>query len=216
MSIIACLTPMPMLAASAHARGIALRPLADVPHASVRLARWRPGDGCIRARLGDARIGNDAARAMLLVDDGDALAAGLDAGADDAATIAASPVEIVARLAALLRDRADGRWRIVGDLAIDRLTHRVRRGDVPLALLPREYALLRYLADHAGRAIPRETLLRHVWARDFDPGTNVVQVHVSRLRAKLDAAGPPMLHTDRGAGYRLAAGDAGAQAGRAA
>lgn len=204
MSIVACLTPIPTLAAAARARGLALRLLSEAPEATVRIARWRAGDGCIVRRLGDARGGNRAVRAMLLVDDGEALAAGLDAGADDAATIAASPVEIVARLAALLRDDAGPHQCRIGDLTIDRLTQQVRRGDRRIALLPREYAVLRHLADHAGQTVSRAALLRDVWARDFDPGTNVVQVQVSRLRAKLDAAGPPLLHTDRGGGYRLA------------
>lgn len=206
MPIVACLGPMPLLCAPAAARGLVLRPLAEVPHAAVRLARWQVGDGCVAQRLGDARRGNHAARAMLLVDDGEALAAGLDAGADDAATILASPVEIVARLAALLRDEAAAGPCRIGDLTIDRRTRQVRRGDRRIALLPREYAVLLHLADHAGQTVSRAALLRDIWARDFDPGTNVVQVQVSRLRAKLDAAGPPLLHTDRGGGYRLASG----------
>ncbi|MEP9401256.1 response regulator transcription factor [Sphingomonas sp. VNH70] len=207
MSIVACLTPVPSLIAPAAARGLALRPLAEAPDAIVRLARWRQGDGCIARRLGDARGGNGAARAMLLVDDGDALAAGLEAGADDAATIAASPVEIVARLAALLRAGATTRHSRIGDLTIDRLAQRVCRADRAIPLLPREYAVLLHLADHAGQTVSRAALLRGVWAREFDPGTNVVQVQISRLRAKLDAAGPPLIHTDRGGGYRLSAGD---------
>jgi DNA-binding response OmpR family regulator len=203
MTIVACLHPMPLLSDAAHARGIALRPLAEAPHASVRLAPWYRSDGCVHARLGAVRAGRDSSRAMLLVEDGDALATGLDAGADDAAMLDASPVEIVARLAALLRKRPDARWHIVGDLTIDRLTQRVRRGNVEIHLLPREYAVLIYLAERAGNPVSRATLLQQVWTRDFDPGTNAVQVQISRLRAKLDAAGPPMLHTDRGLGYRL-------------
>ncbi len=207
MPIVACLSVLPSLIAPAHARGLALRPIAEAPDAAVRLLRWHPADGCIAARLRAARHGNGAARAMLLVDDGAALVAGLDAGADDAATIAASPVEIVARLAALLRhadaDADPPRRCTVGDLTIDRLTRRVTRGGRRIALLPREYAVLLHLAERAGQTVPRAALLRHVWQRDFDPGTNVVQVQVSRLRARLDAAGPPMIHTDRGGGYRL-------------
>jgi two-component system, OmpR family, response regulator len=203
MTIVACLHPVPLLSDAARARGITLHPLAEAPHAPVRLARWHRRDGCIHARLSVVRGAPGTARAMLLVEDGDALAAGLDAGADDAAMIDASPVEIVARLAALLRKRHYTRWHIIGDLTIDRLTHRVRRGDTHLHLLPREYAVLVYLAERAGTAVSRATLLQQIWARDFDPGTNAVQVQISRLRAKLDAAGPPMLHTDRGLGYRL-------------
>ncbi|MGN5374967.1 winged helix-turn-helix domain-containing protein [Sphingomonas hankookensis] len=203
MQVVATLDPVPALVAPALRRGIALRPLAEAPDAPVRLARWRRGEECAPARLHRMRASKETVRAMLLVEDEEALAAGLDAGADDAALEAAHPVEIVARLAALLRATRHGRLLTIGDLAIDRATRTVRRGGVNLHLLPREYAILLHLADHAGSAVRREELLRAIWARDFDPGTNVVQVQMSRLRAKLDAAGPPMLHTDRGRGYRL-------------
>jgi two-component system OmpR family response regulator len=203
MQFVATLDPVPALVAPAQRRGIALRSLAEAPDAAVRLARWRPRDGCAPGRLRWVRAGKDAVRAMLLVEDAEALAAGLDAGADDAALERAHPVEIVARLLALVRAGRHDRLLTVGDLAIDRATRTVRRGGVMLHLLPREYAVLLHLADQAGSVVPREELLRAVWARDFDPGTNVVQVQMSRLRAKLDAVGPPMLHTDRGRGYRL-------------
>lgn len=149
------------------------------------------------------RAGLATARAMLLVEDADALAAGLDAGADDVATTAAGPVEIVARLSALLHTVRRSNYVTIGDLTIDRDARIVRRGGVTLDLSPREYAVLQHLAGHAGHPVARDTLLRDIWARDFDPGTNVVQVQMSRLRAKLDAAGPPILHTHRGRGYRL-------------
>lgn len=203
MHLVAALDPLPALVAPAQRRGIALRSLAEAPHAPVRLARWRRAEECAPGRLRRVRAGEAAVRAMLLVEDEDALAAGLDAGADDAALERAHPVEIVARLLALLRAPRHEHWLIVGDLTIDRATRTVRRGEVTLHLLPREYAVLLHLADHAGSAVPREQLLRAVWAREFDPGTNVVQVQMSRLRAKLDAVGPPLLHTDRGRGYRL-------------
>lgn len=206
MHVVACLGSVSTITGAAEARGISLLPLSQAQGAAVRLARWSTGDGLLQDRPDAARRGSTAARAMLLVDDDEALAAGLDAGADDAARIDASPVEIVARLAALLRTTGDARLIAVGDVVIDRATRTVRRGAVTLDLLPREYALLLTLAEHAGSAVSREALLRHVWARSFDPGTNMVQVQISRLRAKLDAAGPPVLHTDRGRGYRL--GDA--------
>ncbi len=203
MYVIACLDPLPDLIDPARCRGIALRPIADAPLAPVRVARWQVDAGCVRQRLDLIRAGQASVRTMLLVDDADALAAGLDAGADDAAKITASPVEIVARLSALLRTVPGGNCITIGDLTIDRTARIVRRSGVVLDLLPREYAVLLRLADHAGRPVSRATLLHDIWARAFDPGTNVVQVHMSRLRAKLDAAGPPILHTDRGRGYRL-------------
>lgn len=203
MHVVVALDPVPALVVPARRRGIVLRSLPEAPHAPVRLARWHRGEGCAPGRLRTVRGGERSVRAMLLVEDADALAAGLDAGADDAVLERAHPVEIVARMLALLRDsRRDGLLTI-GDLTIDRAAHRVWRGGTRLHLLPREYAVLLHLAEHAGRAVSRAALLQALWDRDFDPGTNVVQVQMSRLRAKLDAAGPPMLHTDRGRGYRL-------------
>nr|WP_246586900.1 winged helix-turn-helix domain-containing protein [Stakelama flava] len=134
-----------------------------------------------------------------------ALPDALDAGADDAVVASASACEIAARLARLARRNPPGTVR-VGDLTLDIIAKRAFRGGHPLALLPREYALLAYLAEHAGRTVSRAALLSAVWNMDFDPGTNVVQVHVSRLRSRLDRGfDRPMLHTDIGKGYRLAA-----------
>ncbi|TGX38828.1 winged helix family transcriptional regulator [Sphingomonas naasensis] len=94
----------------------------------------------------------------------------------------------------------------LGDLRIDPVERRVEREGRAIALLPREYALLLHLARSAGRSIAREELLAAVWGLRFDPGTNVVEVHVSRLRAKLDRGfAAPMLVTDKGRGYRLIA-----------
>lgn len=203
MQLVAVLDPIPALVVPARRRGIALRSLDEAPHAAVRLARWRRGEGCAPGRLHMVRAGEGSVRAMLLVDDEAALADGLDAGADDAVLEHAHPVEIVARMLALLRGPRHAGMLTIGDLTIDRAARRAWRGGVALHLLPREYAVLACLADHAGSTISREALLRAVWDRAFDPGTNVVQVQMSRLRAKLDAAGPPLLHTDRGRGYRL-------------
>jgi len=206
MHVVAALDPVPALIVPARRRGIALRSLDQAPHAALRLARWRRGEGCAADRLQMVRAGQPSVRALLLVEDADALAAGLDAGADDAVLEHADPVEIVARMLALLRGARHDGMLTVGDLIIDRAARRVWRGGVLLHLLPREYAVVLHLAEHAGRPMSREALLRAIWGRDFDPGTNVVQVQVSRLRAKLEGAGQPMLHTDRGRGYRL--GDA--------
>lgn len=203
MQVVAALDPIPALVVPARRRGIVLRSLVEAPHAPVRIACWRRSEGCAKGRLRMVRAGERSVRAMLLVEDAEALAAGLDAGADDAVLAAAHPVEIVARMLALLRGPRHAGMLTIGDLTIDHAARRVWRGGVALHLLPREYAVLAYLADHAGTTIPRETLLRALWDRVFDPGTNVVQVQISRLRAKLDAAGPPLLHTDRGRGYRL-------------
>ena len=92
----------------------------------------------------------------------------------------------------------------LGGLRIDPVERRVERDGRAVPLLPREYALLLHLARSAGRCVGRDELLAAVWGLRFDPGTNVVEVHVSRLRAKLDRGfGVPMLVTDKGRGYRL-------------
>jgi two-component system OmpR family response regulator len=141
---------------------------------------------------------------VMVVDQPAEVTAALDSGAADAVLRTAAPDEIAARIAARLRAGAPPIG--IGDLLIDRLTRTVTRAGRRLRLLPREYALLVHLAQHAGRPVPRAVLLQTVWGLSFDPGTNVVEVHVSRLRAKLDRGfAGVMLHTEKGVGYRLAA-----------
>ena len=90
----------------------------------------------------------------------------------------------------------------VGDLELDRLSHRVARGKDELTLQPREFRLLEYLMKHAGQVVTRTMLLENVWDYHFDPQTNVIDVHISRLRSKIDKGfSRPLLHTVRGAGY---------------
>jgi two-component system OmpR family response regulator len=95
----------------------------------------------------------------------------------------------------------------VGDLEIDRLSHTVRRAAQEIVLQPREYRLLEYLMRHAGQVVTRTMLLENVWDYHFDPQTNVIDVHISRLRGKIEKGfEKPILHTIRGAGYMLKAG----------
>lgn len=131
-----------------------------------------------------------------------ALIAALDAGADEALPDSASDALIAARIEALLR-RERGIIRI-GSLIIDTVDHHVARGSRRIDLLPREYRLLMELVHGAGRTIDRATLLKHVWGLDFHPGTNVVEVHMSRLRARIDRDfAVPLIRTERYRGYRL-------------
>lgn len=125
----------------------------------------------------------------------------LDGGADDVVLDSDPDSLVAARLAALIRRSQPGVLQ-VGDLAIDTVDRRVTRNGRPVALLPREYALLLYLARHVGVSVDHATLYRALWGRRFDPGTNVIAVHVSRLRAKL-GAGSVAIATERGKGYRL-------------
>lgn len=133
---------------------------------------------------------------------------GLDAGSDDYLVKPFAFAELLARVNALLRRSearppADPRI-VVGDLEIDPLSRTVKRAGRPIELKPREYRLLEYFARNHGRVVTRTMLLEQVWDYHFDPGTNVIDVHVSRLRRRLEEGFErPILHTVRGAGYRL-------------
>lgn len=131
---------------------------------------------------------------------------GLRAGCDDYLAKPFAFVELLARLEALSR-RSTAETRLtVGDLAMDLLARTVTRAGRPIDLLPREFRLLEYLMRHAGHIVTRTMLLEKVWDHHFDPQTNVIDVHVSRLRQKLDKGfAAPLLHTVRGAGYSLRA-----------
>jgi DNA-binding response OmpR family regulator len=132
---------------------------------------------------------------------------GLYAGGDDYLTKPFAFTELLARLHALLRrgQRGAAPARLgAGDLVLHLLTREVTRAGRRLDLQPREYALLEYLLRNAGRPVSKAMILQHVWAYDFDPQTNVVEVLVSRLRDKVDEGFPTrMIHTIRGVGYVL-------------
>ncbi|MBN7796310.1 response regulator transcription factor [Parahaliea mediterranea] len=133
---------------------------------------------------------------------------GLHRGADDYLTKPFSMAELQARLEVLHRragSSGDAPTRLqVGDLEMDLLSQEVRRRDTRINLQPREYKLLEYLMRHAGQVVTRAMLLEHVWGYHFDPQTNVIDVHVSRLRQKIDRDfDAQLLSTVRGAGYRL-------------
>jgi two-component system OmpR family response regulator len=136
---------------------------------------------------------------------------GLKAGGDDYLTKPYAFSELLARLEALTRRRQAPQAATklkVGDLEIDLLSRAVTRAGQEIELLPREFRLLEVLARHAGHVVTRTMLLELVWDYHFDPQTNVIDVHVSRLRQKIDKGFPkPMLQTVRGAGYCLKPGD---------
>jgi two-component system, OmpR family, response regulator len=132
---------------------------------------------------------------------------GLRAGGDDYLTKPYSFSELLARVEVLARRRGGrGEETVyrVGDLELDRLSHRVSRGSSDIDLQPREFRLLEYLMKHAGQVVTRTMLLENVWDYHFDPQTNVIDVHISRLRSKIDKGfSQPLLHTIRGAGYMV-------------
>jgi two-component system, OmpR family, response regulator len=134
--------------------------------------------------------------------------AGLRAGGDDYLVKPFSPEELAARLEVLLRRQPgpDPQTSLrVGDLELDRLTRTAMRGGRAIPLKPREFRLLEYLMQNAGQVVTRMMLLEAVWDFHFDPQTSVVESHISRLRAKIDHGFEiELIHTVRGAGYRLA------------
>jgi two-component system OmpR family response regulator len=133
---------------------------------------------------------------------------GLRAGGDDYLPKPYAFSELLARVEVLARRRSapasEPTTYRVGELVLDRLAHRVTREGQEIVLQPREFRLLEYLMKHAGQVVTRTMLLENVWDYHFDPQTNVIDVHVSRLRAKVDKGfEQPMIHTIRGAGYMV-------------
>ena len=132
---------------------------------------------------------------------------GLRAGGDDYLTKPYAYTELLARIEALARRPAPEEQVTrysVGDLTLDRLSHKVTRAGEPILLQPREFRLLEYLMSNAGQVVTRTMLLENVWDYHFDPQTNVIDVHISRLRSKIDKGfAKPLLHTVRGAGYMI-------------
>jgi two-component system, OmpR family, response regulator len=136
---------------------------------------------------------------------------GLQNGADDYLVKPFSFSELLARVEVLGRRNVSNDTQItqlqVSDLKIDLLTHKITRAEQNIDLLATEYRLLEYLMRHAGQVVSRTMLLEHVWDYHFDPQTNVIDVHMSRLRKKIDKQFNtiPLIHTIRGAGYVLKA-----------
>ncbi|GMU43259.1 MAG: response regulator transcription factor [Xanthomonadales bacterium] len=135
--------------------------------------------------------------------------AGLRAGSDDYLIKPFALTELLARVEALLRrprvaqDHGEATALRVADLELDRLKRLVRRGERRIELQPKEFALLEYLMRHRDQVVTRTMLLEGVWDYHFDPKTNVIDVHISNLRQKVDREARPLIHTVRGVGYRL-------------
>jgi two-component system, OmpR family, response regulator len=133
---------------------------------------------------------------------------GLRAGGDDYLVKPYAFLELLARVEVLARRNWSGSgeetiYRVNG-LELDRLAHKLTRDGKEIPLQPREFRLLEYLMKNAGQVVTRTMLLENVWDYHFDPQTNVIDVHISRLRAKIDKGfDPPLLHTIRGAGYMI-------------
>ena len=144
---------------------------------------------------------------MLTAKDGELdEAEALDTGADDFLTKPFSFVVLLARIRALLRRGRRERPAVLtaGDLTLDPAEHRCRRGETPVSLTPREFAVLEYLMRFAGEAVGKREILAHVWGEDFEGDPNIVEVYTGYLRRKIDQPfGKSSIETVRGIGYRL-------------
>ncbi|MEA3040742.1 MAG: two-component system, OmpR family, response regulator [Sphingomonadales bacterium] len=182
----------------------------DGTYAAVILDRMLPGmDGL--AVLGAIRAARVETPVIILSALGstDERVKGLKAGSDDYLAKPFAFSELLARLEALQRRGAANAETVVtslacGELIMDLLSHRVERAGTRIDLQPREFRLLEFLLRNQGHVVTRTMLLEEVWDYHFDPGTNVIDVHISRLRKKIDEPGQaPLLHTVRGVGYML-------------
>lgn len=177
-------------------------------HDALIVDRMLPGlDGLSLVRALRAEGNRVPVLFLTALDQVDERVSGLEGGGDDYLVKPFAFNELLARLQALLRRReappADTRLK-VADLELDRLKREVRRGGKLVPLQAREFLMLEYLMLHAGQVVTRAMLLQEVWGYHFDPQTNVVDVHVSRLRARIDGESQaPLLHTVRGTGYCL-------------
>ncbi len=180
----------------------------EYPFDAIVLDRMLPGlDGLTLLRTLRSSGNNTPVLLLSALGEVDDRVEGLHAGSDDYLVKPFAMTELQARLEALLRrgdiKLAETALRL-GDLELDRMMHSARRGGRRIELQPREYQLLEYLMLHAGQVVTRTMLLEGVWEYHFDPQTNVIDVHISRLRSKIDKGEErPLLHTVRGAGYCL-------------
>lgn len=180
----------------------------EAAHDAIILDRMLPGmDGmAVLAALRAAGIDTPVIILSALAT-ADERIKGLTGGSDDYLAKPFAFAELLARLRIILRrggGQAPETRLSCGDLDVDLLSRKVKRGARIIDLQPREFRLLDYLLRHQDEVVTRTMLLEGVWDYHFDPGTNVIDVHISRLRRKIDEEGePPLIHTVRGAGYRL-------------
>ncbi len=174
---------------------------------AITLDRMLPGlDGLsVVKALRDAQVDIPVLMVSAL-GDVDERVSGLRAGGDDYLTKPFAPTELVARLEVLLRRHRRGAAAElvlqVADLTLDLVKREARRGERVIELLPTEFKLLEYMMRNAGQTLTRRMIFEGVWEYYFDPGTNLIEVHVGRLRKKLDEGGAaPLIKTERGLGY---------------
>ena len=181
----------------------------EKPYAVLIVDRMLPGmDGLAIIRALRASNKNSPVLILSALGEVDARVVGLRAGGDDYLTKPFAFSELQARIEALIRRSATPERQStvlrVGSLEMDLLSRCVKRENQTIDLQPREFRLLEYLMRHSGQVVTRTMLLENIWDYNFDPQTNVIDVHISRLRGKIDKQfNQPLLHTIRGAGYVL-------------
>jgi two-component system, OmpR family, response regulator len=186
---------------------------ASEPHDVIVMDRMLPGDIDGLAIIEALRKSGNRTPILILsaLNDVDERIRGLRSGGDDYLTKPFAFGELLARVDALGRRSGDGgadRILQVGDLRMDLLSRRVSRGSRAITLQPREFKLLEYLMRHANQVVTRTMLLEAVWDYNFDPQTNVVDVHISKLRQKIEYDSErPLVKTVRNAGYMLSEHD---------
>lgn len=173
----------------------------------ITLDRMLPGRDGLSVVAALRRDGIDTPVLMIsALSDVDERVRGLRAGGDDYLTKPFASDEMSARVEVLLRRQRpaarDEKLLRVGDVELDLITRSARRGEVEILLLPTEFKLLEFLMRHAGQVLGRTLLFQEVWGYHFDPGTNLIDVHIGRLRRRIDQPGLPQpITTIRGAGY---------------
>jgi two-component system, OmpR family, response regulator len=175
---------------------------------AITLDRMLPDmDGLAVAESLKARGVDTPVLVISALNDVDEKVRGLRAGGDDYLTKPFALEEMVARVEVLIRRRQSDTARLVlryKDLELDLVSHTALRGGREIRLFPKESKLLEFFLRNPEQVLTRTMIFQTVWGYGFDPGTNLIDVHIRGLRQKLDAPGlPPILHTERGAGYRL-------------
>jgi DNA-binding response OmpR family regulator len=175
---------------------------------AITLDRMLPGQDGLQVVTALRQAGSEIPVLMVsALSDVDDRVCGLRAGGDDYLVKPFAPTELVARLEALLRRHRRSTAEIalrVGDLELDLVKHEARRDGRRIELLPMEFKLLEYMMRNAGQPLSRRMIFEAVWDYYFDPGTNLIDVHVGKLRRKIDNPGAPSLFkTERGMGYMI-------------
>ena len=179
------------------------------PFDAVTLDRMLPGRDGLDVVRALREAGSDVPVLMIsALTEVDDRVTGLRAGGDDYLVKPFAPTELVARLEVILRRRRRAETQElairVGDLSLDLVKREASRRGRRIELLPMEFKLLEFMMRHAGQTLSRRLIFEAVWEYYFDPGTNLIDVHVGRLRRKIDVLGAvPLFHTERGVGYML-------------